>query len=646
MRKINILLLIFISLSIISCSKGVLDEGKEEIKKQDFYIKTSNITDLPRDYILKKSWIIESSQNIILSSNAIWRVSRVDVKEWQNVKKWQILAYLEDNIWSYNLNLQKWANTLEMTKINYESTKITLDKQVFDLEINLDNLKNNLLALENDKIETLRQTQSNLDNSNIKNKDSKSYLDIEKLQNTIEKLTLDYNSKLIADKQVINGYKLSLNKEQNTLLIMMNDVIDFSDKLLWVTDNYKDEAKEIRDFLWTKDKTQKQISFEALKSLITYKENKFNSIDLNYISKENILKNLDIINFGYDKLKFLLNSLEETLNNSIESYWVLWKAEISAYIWNINLYQVTFSWNYTWFVAYNNGTSTFLKTYETSEESTKKQIDLLKQDKQILEKTFSLWNLWADVSYNKTVINYKDKITSLKSQIKIVNNNLENAKKTRVVALKNLNNSIDLAKISYNEALKQVSKLIIKSPISWVINGVYIDNGQEVNQWTKVFSIINNKIPEVKIYFDKKELSLVNIWKNIYWKNDWKIYTWSIYSISNIADNNFKYPAIINFNNWFNLIGDLLEIEIPIKTEKYFLPINIVQIVKDNIWYVNVLKDWKIKNVQLNFWEIQNDKIEIRWCITLLEKECTSLNIILNDITNYDEEKFNIVVKK
>lgn len=644
MRKINIVLLILVLFSLASCNTE--DETiTKEVEKQDFYVQTSKITELPKDYVLEKSWIIESSQNIALSSNAVWRVSRVDVQEWQKVVVWQILAYLEDNIWSYNINLQRTWNALEMAKINYESTKISLDKQVFDLEVNLENLNDSLNSLEEEKIESLRQNQSNLDNSDVLDENSKSYLDLEKLKNTIEKMELDYNSQLTANNQNIEGYRLSLKKEQNTLSTMMNDIIDFSDQLLWITDNYEDESDKIKDYLWWKDKVQKQLSYDSLRNLITYKENEFSSLSLNNLEIDNIILNLSIIDNWYDKIKLVLTNLEETLNNSIESYWVLWSIEITGFIGQINWYQASFAWNYAWFVGYNNWTSTFLRTYKNSEDSTKKQIDLLKKDKEILEKSLSLWNLWADVSYNKTIISYDDRLKGIKSQLKIAENNLENAKKTREITLRSLNNSISSAQISNNESFKQLSKLIIKSPINWVINWVFIDKWQEVNQWTKVFSVFNNKIPEVKIYFDQKELWIISVWKTIYWKRDSKTFTWSIVSISSIADSNLKYSATVTFNDWFDLIGELIDIEIPIETEKLFLPINVVEIVENNVWFAKVLENSQVKNVEFKFWEIQNDKIEVMWCTELWEEDCISLDIILNDTTNFDKEKFNIVVK-
>lgn len=363
-------------------------------------------------------------------------------------------------------------------------------------------------------------------------------------------------------------------------------------------------------------------------------------------SEDEVLKYMDNLNEGYNKTKIFLNSFENTMNNSVSSVWVLSSSDIDVYISSINWYQATLQANYSAYISSYNWMKTFLSTYESSQESSFKAIDLQKQERDILQSKLNSWELWAEVSLSTSTITYDDQIISMKSNIEIAENNLENAKKTKEITLKSLKNSISSAQISYSDALKQVNKLTITSPISWIIENVLIDLWQEVWQNTALFSIVNEKIPEVKVYFDKDELSLINLFDKAYWIQNEKTYTWTISSISTIADNNLKYPVTIRFWTDFNLIWELVDIKIPVFSNKILIPINYVDILwYDNIWKVNVFKNNEINEIRLNLWEVYWDKIEIKWCIDLTNDECNLLNIILSDVNNYDKTKFNLIEK-
>jgi hypothetical protein len=82
-----------------------------------------------------------------------------------------------------------------------------------------------------------------------------------------------------------------------------------------------------------------------------------------------------------------------------------------------------------------------LETYQNSEESLLKQIELLEQDKRIY-------------------------VQSLDYKIDVNNATLDEAIKNKELSLKNLDIIITDAEIGYKQALKQYSKLTITAPIS------------------------------------------------------------------------------------------------------------------------------------------------------------------------------------
>jgi hypothetical protein len=74
---------------------------------------------------------------------------------------------------------------LNKAKLNYENTQNQLNKQISDIKINLDNLK--------------------LDETN-----SKSSLELEKIDNSIKKIAIDYDNLKISNLQTISGFSSSL----------------------------------------------------------------------------------------------------------------------------------------------------------------------------------------------------------------------------------------------------------------------------------------------------------------------------------------------------------------------------------------------------------------------------------------------------
>ncbi len=644
MGNVKKVLLFLISVLLISsCGTENEEVVKTEVEKKDFFIQTEKISNFGNWYNLKKTWKLSSSENISISSNAIWRVNSVKVRKWDSVNAWGILATLEDNIWSYAINLQKAQNVLENAEITKQSNILTLDKQIFDLETNLDTLKSNLAYVESDKQQSIKKSTDDLNSLNLDDETSKSSLELKKIEDNIEKLEFDYNTKLTTDQEIIEWYKLSLKKEHNSMVFLMDDVINFSDELLGVTPANKYKNDSFESFLWAKDSWQKADTVKLLLDIISYRE----EIDTyNLETEEDILNLIEVLTTWYDKLKVLLINVEEVLNNSIESSWYLSSTQISTYISSVNVYQSTMQWNYTAFVAFSNSVKSFLRTYVDAEESLKKQIDILKWDRDILLKTMDSWELSAEVALEKLIISYDDKIKSLKSQIEMAENNLDNTKKTRDVTIKSLNNAIAAANIWVQQAQKEYSKLTIKSPISWIVKEVNVDQWQEVANWTPMFSVLNNWAPEVIVYLSKSEHDKLEIWDVAYIKNDTDSFSWEIVSISNVADDNLKFLSTVSFKENLSSMWDVVDIYIPLDVERLLVPINVVTVLDDGVWVINILKDGKIETVQIELWELYWDKIEVIRCISLDIEDCGSLDVIITDVSNFDKNKFNLVVKE
>ena len=591
---------------------------------------------------------------IILSSQVSGRIKKILIKEWEIVKKWQPLVYISDSVANIWINLQQAWLWLEKAKINYDSTKISLDKQVSDSELALKKLKINLDTLIKDSEQNIKKASNDLDNSKYLNINSRSSLELEKLDNTIKKQELDYDSTLVSNEETINGFKSNFKKDYNSILVLMDDIIQFWDNILWVTNKRDSISSYI--YIWWKNRSQKSLTEVSLADLINYRNWKFNTIKLSDLTTEELEKNLDYIMDWYEKTKLFLNNMEETINNSIESAWILSLTDILTYESTLDAYQSSNQANYSAFITSDNIVKSFLKNYKRSENSILKQIDLLKEDRELLKKNLSLWEFSAEVWYNKTIIASEDSITSLKIQIETYESNLKNAIDNRKVTLNSLKNSIDTANLSRNIAYKEYLKLTINSPIDWTISDILTDEWYEVNNWLPIIKLIWNSKTEVEISLSSNEIDKVNIWDNVNIIYDEKILNWIIFSKSTLSDDNLNYKVIIRLEDNVKLVWNIVSVEFEIISEKNLLPINIVKIIwnwnTEKHGEISVFKEWEIFFEEITLWDVYWDMIEF----TIDEKNddddsrdkksFVSTEVILTDVKNYDKEKFILKVKK
>jgi hypothetical protein len=587
----KILFTLIMTMLLVSCSSDEdinLEETSSWTIKQNFLLDIKNINEFTSVADLVKSWKITSTQDINISSQVSWRVSSIYKKEWEFVSKWQKIVAISDNIANYGLKLESAKNNLEKAKLSYESTEVKLDKAIIDIT-------------------------RDIWNSEIDNVWSSSSLELQKIENTIKKLALDYDNLKIGNLEQIQGFKNSFNRDYNNFSIFVEDVIDFWDDLLWVSQDNKDKNDDYEDYLWRKDTQQLNNTKELLIDLMNYKKDKLSNINYNFEGTNEFDSNLKIITDWYEILDELLVELDEVFDNSITSVWNLSSAQLSWFKTQVSWYNTIFNWNNSWFVSLENWLNSFLETYLNTEESLLKQIELLEQDKRIF-------------------------IKSLDYKIDVTNATLEEAKINRELTLKNLDIVITDANIWYKQALKQYNKLIISAPISWIISDINIDVGQEINAGSAIVSIVNNSDNLVEIWFTKEELAFVNNNDKAYVNYGWEVFEWYVYSISQSADANLKYKWKIKIKDKVNLLWSVVWVTIPVNVPNKLIPVNIVKIWSNDKWLVNTLSGSIIIQKEVKLWNIYNEKIE------LLDITDEDFTVILNYVDNYDSEKFNLKI--
>lgn len=616
-----------------SCGSNWVDVAVNEGKK-DFFIDVKKIWDFNNIAYLNKTWKLDSTQNISLSSSANGRVKSILVKSWDNVSEWQVLAVLDDNLSNYNLtlassennlaaaknnlevvknSLESSKNNLEKAKLNYESTKIKLDKAVSDIQRNLWNLQ-----LSDDTTSTS--------------------IEIDKLNNSINKLEADYKNLQSSNNETLSWFVRSLDKESIVLKNFVTDIIYFSDDILWVTEANKNKNNAYEIYLWAKDNSQKIESENLLWDLIEYKKSVLDTFEIWELSTtEQYKAKIDIINSSYSKIIKFLNSFDTTISNTVSSYWVLSDTQISGYKTVIGWFKTTYN-AYNWgFIWLSNSIYSFLETYKNSQASVLTQIENLKKDKDIYLKSLDLNKESSQATLDEAISNRDLTLRNLD----LVINDANSAIRDTEIRITDAQIKVRDAEIGYSKAANEVAKLSIKSPIKWIIWDILIDKWQEISNWTPVFNILSEWQKEVTISFNKEELDLVTENMNAYYVDWANTFTWKIYSISKNADANLKYIAKVTMPSDTSTIWNILNLSIPVEVNNKLLPINAVKINSLWLWTINYFSTGStIEQMDVEVWKVYSDQIEI------ISKLDDDLNVILNYVDNYDSEKFTLKIKE
>ena len=247
---------------------------------------------------------------------------------------------------------------------------------------------------------------------------------------------------------------------------------------------------------------------------------------------------------SYPEIIVLSESDWEIVSLNVEQWDIVEEWDILMQIWNEELWEETIDkvekhiwWKYREF--YDN-----MDEYSEFEMQYWWEISLLEQE--LIENNAAL-KIATDTNDIKTLEATKNniqdinqKLTALKlqrdsykSRISSIENEIQSANKE----------SIDL----YYEFDKQTPR----APIQWIIWDIYVQEWDEIKNWDKLCTIINNNyVPEISVWLDFNEYVFT---KDLTWvviitenENRWNsYYVWEIFTRSPIINDEWKYTITV-----------------------------------------------------------------------------------------------------
>ena len=589
-------------------------------------IDVKKIWDFQNNFTIQKNWKVLPNQTIVVNPQVSWDVASVKVKEGDKVFAWQTLVSLKDSYSKYGLDLEKAQIDYEKQLISKESQIISIDKNIDDLERNLNDAKrlydNALLTAEEDT----KSAEISFKNSSTKDINSSAYL-------ALEKAELDYNSILNDNQQSINWFITDAQKEYNNLYVNIVDIIEFSDKLYWVTDRNQDFADDIDTYFWATDSGQKYNSQALLLELITYKKY-LESLDKDSITQENIISFLTTYKDGYTKVTKFLNELETTLNNSITSVWVLSQSDINSYVSQVNNYQGWNQWDTSSYNSTFKSINNFLSNYKNDELLALKNLETTQKNYENSEDNSS-------ISYNKTLINIDNTLASSKKNYESILSAYNVAIEDKDISIRSLNNSIKSAKNILTKAQLEYGKLNILAPIWGVISSLDTSVGEYVGTNNNLITIIWDVNTQIEVSLGENEVQNITLWDNvtIVYRN--QEYTWKIFSIASLANEALNYNVTVTFDDNISMVGWSATVMFQNNkiSENISIPFNLVDVTGDDMWTINILQDWKLELLEVSLGEISGTNIEI------LNSIPNETQVITTNLSTYNPKIQTLIVK-
>lgn len=493
---------------------------------------------------LEADWKVLYKDNYSASFPVSWTIKDIFKKEWDSVKKGDIIAKLDDTY--YKLSLQKAEITLKNARANLDA-KIASKASISDLNIlkeqvssadasfdlsktlekaNIDQAKKTLdLALIN-----LNYTKDDLNNTK-----SLQTSDIKTQNETISSITLELQNAQNEKERTKTSDDLALTNLQIQSKLQIDLLLDYVDKyikesdyILWVTteNKYKNDSFEI--YLWAKNTSIKISAENALRKTIT----DFASFENTYSTQTDIQISLNEAIILADSMNITLELSLQALKNSIASS-SFSDTTINTYTSSFETYLTTLKTIKQAVISYSGQVDSQIKLANDKQAKLDESISLL-QAKLNLAQTWlskldtlnssSLTNLQnklnlAQTNYDQAKIAYENALAKANnslavssSQVDITQVNLQARKSSYTKAeLAPYYTAIDEAKRNLREAQARLDDTILKASSDGIISEINWNVWELVNTNKFFASIINAKNIYIESYVEETDIENIKL---------------------------------------------------------------------------------------------------------------------------------------
>lgn len=474
---------------------------------------------------IKTTWTAELVDEQKMRFNQSGKVSKVNYKDWDKIKKWAVIAELDKtdiqntikqaqiSVSDAQIKLEeilKWPEQKDLLKYEWEVT--SAKNKIENLNIDITNLE----KTKNDKIADLEK-QIKTKNDDIKSK-------TEELTNskTDLELYITQSEKDVWDLNVDNSKTIEdAFSNSKKYLIDIEKTLNSVDEIFWISTENKSKNDDYELYLSAKNtnlKNQTSTLWSEINLKLQETNSLYSSLESNK-SEENATKILTKISEIYSSLIDLSKTASNSVYNSITSTDYSQSQIDSDYnnmIWIWTTAQSNFSQTKTSLSNIAKLSDPEFKKQQTQSTITQKQKNISDLEINISNLNKDILDLNKDITDAKTdyETNLKQKqfeIISANNSLAIAEENLKDLKNWATSeSIATAKNNIAKQVLNLENAKKNLEKYELTAPFDWVVRKIDFKVWDNlVSDDTKYVYIENPNL--VKITSTIDQLDIVNI---------------------------------------------------------------------------------------------------------------------------------------
>lgn len=556
-------------------------------------------------------WDAELVDEQSLTFNKVWTVTHVYFSEWDNIKKWETIARLDDSD-AYR-SIEEAKLTLKNAQISFsdlyepvdESKVKQANNSIFNAQSNYNTAINELDNLKITQENTIAKLEKNIENQAKE-------LQLTK-QSQSNSLTTKESSK--------NTTVINIEDWFKTYIATIEDIIEESDIILGVSQDRKSENDDYESYLWAKDSNIKNEAKNYLRESFNLYDNLKITVS-NYDNSWERKKIIPILQENLTVFKTLYNTtdaLYKTIDNSIESIGSLSQSDINSMKQTISQARST---SLSKIDSINSEINTLNWLTDTQLESSNNTLSISKMtsDLENSVKELETTKTKYDIEYNSKVADVESKKENLEiSKLSLIELN-EGPTTNNVTKSKN---SITQAELRLESAYEDLDDYILKAPFDGVVRKIDYRPGDNLKDDNNKYVYIENpNLLEVNVMLD--QIDIVQVEKDNTALVTFDAYAWEVVKakISNIDTTPIKVSWVVSYQvtlvlddpdfdkkvlSWMTADVEIIN---EFKEKILLLPTSAITIQWDNK-YVNLYNNGEIIKTLIETGLSNNGKTEI-----------------------------------
>ena len=607
--------------------------------RSTLYITTQLIsTNNSKGSITKNAKVLGVS-DVIITSQVVGRVTSIPGQLGQAVWPNSSLVRLADTNGTIMFGLKRNRLVVDSANNTYAIQKANLEKQIEDAQLTLQRVQLTTNLARADTSKQLTKLDYDLASINPLVTGSNTQIQLDSLRQQLAKAQFDYQTKLSSDGETITGFLLTAKNIHTDISNLTTDIITESDKILWLTDQRRIYNDSYEAYISAKDFNAKNKAENNLTRLIWLQDElKKLWAQSQNITADKLTAYLQSYRTILTAINELIASMKDVLNATVASS-QLPQSWIDGLIAQYNWLAARSSGITSSITAQVNGINWFIWVYIQWQQSLAKQIDLLKNQIALTEKSLADAQFNTQLWWDRTRLALDNQIAQNDLNLTSSQSNANFITNTKDLNLDSIQNQLKSAQLALNELNFNAAKFTILSPIRGIVSDILVDIGQDVNPWTPIARVVSNQ-QELEITVTESEKKFIQQKQKIAVSNQSQSTYGTVTSVSKIADRNGNFIVKVAIDDAMFDVGVFVDVKIDLQNGNPIIPVNAVTIVDTNRGQITLWNGNEIINRSVWLWSLFGEMIEIT---NSLEP---GLVLVTSDISNYDKAKQKITVKK